>query len=395
MANELYLPQAEYRPAPTSASWTLRVFVLGLLVLIGWGAVSQIDQVTRASAQMIAKGRTQVVQSPDGGVLKELLVQEGDAVKAGQLLASLEKARANAAVDDSGAKIAALRVTLTRLHAELANKPLVFDADLRQYPLYIRNQTALYQQRKRAINEDVAALESMRVLANDELQMNAKLEATGDVSRSDILRLRRQVTELQSQITNKRNKYYQDAQAEMTKAQEDLNSQTESLRDRTQLLKQTALYAPADGIVKNVLVTTVGGVLRPGEALLEILPTDRTLIAEAKISPADIAFVRLGQSASVSLDAYDSAIFGNLKGEVVYISADTLREESQRQGGPQTYYRVHVQIKGHSFEGERADKIEVRPGMTATVSIKAAERSVLSYLTKPVIKTLSQSLGEH
>ena len=395
MANELYLPQAEYRPAPTSASWTLRVFVLGLLALLGWGAVSKIDQVTRASAQMIAKGRTQVVQSPDGGVLKELLVQEGDIVKAGQLLASLEKARANAAVDDSDAKIAALRVTLTRLHAEMTNKPLVFDIDLQQYPLYIRNQTALYKQRKRAIADDVAALESMSALANDELQMNARLEATGDVSRSDILRLRRQVAELQSQITNKRNKYYQDAQAEMTKAQEDLNSQTESLRDRTQLLKQTALYAPADGIVKNVLVTTMGGVLRPGEVLLEILPTDRTLIAEAKISPADIAFVRMGQSASVSLDAYDSAIFGNLKGEVVYISADTLREESQRQGGLQTYYRVHVQIKGHSFEGDRADKIEVRPGMTATVSIKAAERSVLSYLTKPVIKTLSQSLGEH
>lgn len=394
MPQELYLPEAKPRAASLAASWTLRVFVLGLMVLLAWSSVSKIDQVTRASAQIIAKGRTQVVQSPDGGVLKVLLVQEGDAVKAGQLLAHLEKARANAAVDDSDAKIAALRVTLTRLQAEVAGQPLVFEPSLQQYPLYIRNQTALYQQRQLAFKEDIAALEAIRVLASEELQMNAKLEKTGDVSRADILRLRRQVTELESQITNKHNKYFQDIRAEMTKAQEELNSQNESLRDRSQLLKQTALYAPADGIVKNVLVTTVGGVLRPGEALLEILPTDRTLIAEAKVSPADIAFVRLGQSASVSLDAYDSTVFGNLKGEVLYISADTLKEEVQRQGGLQTYYRVHVQINGTSFADGRADKIKVRPGMTATVSIKAAERTVLSYLTKPVIKTLSQSMGE-
>jgi adhesin transport system membrane fusion protein len=133
--------------------------------------------------------------------------------------------------------------------------------------------------------------------------------------------------------------------------------------------------------------------LRAGEVVLEILPTGSKLIAEAKVSPADIAFVSLGQAATVSLDAYDSAIFGSLVGEVVYISADTLKDE-QRQG-TQTYYRVHVQIKGHTYQGERAHKIEMRPGMTASVSIKSAERSVLSYLTKPITKTLSQSLGEH
>jgi membrane fusion protein, adhesin transport system len=177
-------------------------------------------------------------------------------------------------VNDSHGKVAALRITLARLQAETYGQALKFDPSLQKFPEYIRNQTQLYTKRKSAIEEDVGSLENMVKLAQHELNMNLSLEKTGDVSKSEILRLQRAVADLQAQITNKRNKYFQDAQAEMTKAQEELNTQSEQLRERSQVLQHTELRAPSAGVVKNLKVTTMGGVLRPGDTVLEILPTD-------------------------------------------------------------------------------------------------------------------------
>lgn len=377
---------------PVRSRWSLRVMVMGLLLLLLWSAVGKIDQVTRAQAQIIAADRTQLVQSPDGGVVTQLHVKEGEVVKAGQLLVTLQKERAAAAVSDSHAKVAALRITLARLHAEVYGKPLVFEADLLAYPDYIRNQTDLYNKRQRAFKDDVNALENILSLAEDELRINRQLEATGDVSRAEVLRLQRSAADVRAQLAGKRNKYFQDAQAEMTKAQEELSTQNEQLRDRSQVLEHTELLAPVDGVVNNIKVNTVGGVVRAGETVIELLPSGDNLIAEAKVPPADIAFVAVGQDTSVKLDAYDSSIFGAMHGKVSYISPDVLTEESKQ--GPVTYYRVRIDITSTEFKGEKAKEIHLRPGLTATVEIKAMERTVLSYLTKPISKTFSQSLGE-
>jgi adhesin transport system membrane fusion protein len=364
----------------------------GVLLLLGWAFVAEIDQVTRAPATIIAAARTQLVQSVESGVVTRLHVKEGDVVKAGQLLVTLEKERAQAAVDDSSAKVAALRITLTRLQAEVYGKPLQFDKSLMAYVDYVRNQTELYEKRKRAFTDDVNALENILAIARTELRINQALLPTGDVSRAEILRLQRTEADIQAQLTNKRNKFFQDSQAEMTKAQEDLSSQTEQLRDRSQLLDHTELVAPSDGMVNNIRATTLGAVVRPGDVVLELLPTGTDLVAEAKISPTDIAFVSVGQSASVKLDAYDSSIFGAMNGEVSYISPDVLTEDTKQ--GPNSYYRVRIRIKDTEFKGKKASEITVRAGLTASVDIKAAERTVLSYLTKPIAKTFSQSMGE-
>lgn len=375
---------------PRRARWTLRVAMVGLVALVAWAAVARIDQVTRAQAQVIASARTQVIQAVELGVVSRLHVREGDDVKAGQLLVTLEKARAEAAVEDAQSKVAALRAALVRLRAEVYGEPLVFDAELMAYPEYVRNQRALYERRKQAIDEDVASLRGAMELARQELDMNQKLVATGDVSLADVLRLKRMVAEIQAQIANKRNKYFQDSQAEMTKAQEDLNIQTEQVRDRKQVLEHTELLAPLAGQVKNIQLTTVGAVAKPGDVIMEIVPTGDDLIVEAKISTADIAFVEIGQLASVKLDAYDYSIFGTMQGEVFYVSPDTLEEN--RQGRMEPYYRVQIRIRGRQFS--KGADVRIRPGMTASVDIKAMERSVLSYLTKPITKTLSQSMGE-
>ena len=372
--------------------WVLRAIGLALVCLVAWSTVAQIDQTTRAPAQVIAAARTQVIQAPDGGVVKAIYVKEGEMVRKGDVLVQLETARAKAAVDEASAKVAALEITLARLEAEVYGKPMKIDSALMKYEDFVRNQRALYQKRRKAIEEDISSLQKMLTLAQAELDMNSGLEATGDVSQTDILRLRRTVADIEAQIANNRNKYFQDSQTEMTRAQEQLNTEVETLRDRMQMLEHTELTAPADGLVKNIFITTVGGVIRQSETMLELVPTASDLIVEAKVSTKDIAYVKLGQSAKVNLDAYDSSIFGAMNGEVSYISPDTLQEDTAQ--GKQPYYRTLVLIKDAEFKSQNTENIQIRPGMTASVSIKARERSVFSYLTKPVTKTINQALGE-
>ena len=365
--------------------------LVGIIALVVWAYFAQIDQVTRAKGTIIASARTQDIQAVEGGVLTEILVKEGEDVTKGQLIVTLEEERAQAAVANSGSKIAALKAKIARLEAEIFERPLIFPEGIKNYSEYIENQTQLYNRRKQAIDQDVSSLQKMMVLAQQELSMNEPLLSYGDVSQADVIKLRRQVAEIQAQITNKRNKYFEEAQSEMTKAQEDLDTELEQLRDHSQVLGEKNLFAPTDGKVNNILVTTIGGVVKPGEIIMQILPTSSDLIVEAKIKPVDIAYVKEQQDATVKLDAYDYSIFGAMNGTVTYISPDTLMEQTPK--GEEPYYRVQIKITGAEFSG-RSDEIVIKPGMTASVDIKAQQRSVLSYLTKPITKTFSEGLGE-
>lgn len=386
---------------PSHSRWVMRTLIAGLLILLLWASVGKIDQVTRAHAVLLSSERTQLIQAPDGGVITAIHVQEGQSVKAGQVLVTLQKERAQAAVSDTQAKVAALRIALVRLNAEIDDKnTLSFPAELQHYTEYIRNQTNLFKKRRTAFTEDVQSLDNIIRLAQEELHINRSLQKQGDVSRAEVLRLERSLADVKAQRSNRKNKYLQDTQAEMTKAQEDLNSQLEQLKERSQLLEHTELVAPMDAIVNSIKLTTIGGVARPGETVLELLPEQDQLLAEAKVPPSDIAFVKVGQSASVKLDAYDSSIFGAIRGEVTYISADALNADKPSPSGPAsamnppTFYIVRIKLLKNEFRGDRAQDIHVRPGLTAQVEIKAMERTVLSYLTKPISKTFSQSLGE-
>lgn len=362
-----------------------------LIVLITWASFAKIDQVTRAQATVIASARTQEIQASDGGVVKEILVKEGDEVKKDGLLLVLEEERAQASLDNSAAKVAALQAKIARLEAEIFDRPLKFGEELQKYPEYLQNQKQLYQRRRQAIKQDVASLQSMLALAKKELALNEPLLQYGDVAQADVIRLQRQVADIEAQINNKQNRYFEEAQAELTKAQEDLQAEQEQLKDRAQVLEEKRLYAPTDGKVNNIKITTIGGVVKPGEVIMELLPTSSDLVVEAKVRPVDIAYVSEGQKASVKLDAYDYSIFGAMTGEVVYISPDTLMQQTPR--GEEPYYRVQIRI-GKAQYAKRAEEIVIRPGMTASVDIKARERTVLSYLTKPITKTLSEGLGE-
>ncbi len=371
-----------------------RMSIAFLVLFFLWASFFKIDQVVHAQGQVIASSRTQVVQAADGGVLVDMKVQEGDEVEAGQIIAVLEKERVLASFTESQGKVMALRMNVARLQAEIGDQPLVFDPAIQKnYPTLYETQMNLYKQRTKAIDDQLAVLKDNVNLAQQELNMNQPLEKMGDISKADILKLKRTVNEARNQYASTKNKYLQDASAELNKAQEDLNSQEQTLADREQLLEHTDIVAPATGIVKSIKVTTLGGVVRQGDEILQILPTESDLVVEAKLKPADMANIKVGETAKVKLDAYDYAIFGTMSGTVTYVSADTLQEDTKT--GPMTYYRVKVAITEKDFKkSQRVNDIEVRPGMTATVDIQTGKRSVLSYLTKPLTKTFTEAFRE-
>ncbi len=371
---------------------TLWTTAFALIVFLVWADFAVIDQITRAPGQVIASQRSQVIQSQDGGTIEQLLVKDGDTVDRGQVLVRLEKARSEASYLEARAKSAGLTATVARLRAEVFGGEPVFPPMLANYPQFRDNQLVLFRKRKSAIEEEVSALETLVALAQRELEMTQPLLKTGDVSRTEVLRLERQVAEVSAQITNKRNRYFQDAQAELSKALEDLAGIEQTMAQRITQVDQTELKAPLHGVVKNVRITTRGGVIRPGEEVMQIVPLEDDLLIEARVMPADIAFIKPGLSATVKIDAYDYTIYGDLPGKLTYISPDTLTEDLRQ--GEQPYYRVRVRTDGRRFSGRPNEDLEIQPGMTATVEIRTGSNTVLKYLTKPVVKTLSEALRE-
>lgn len=372
----------------------LFISLVGFGLFLLWAAFAELDQVTRAPGSVISSSRSQVLQTVDGGVLKELLVKEGDTVETNQLIAKLDRTKFESSYLESRAKAVALKMNVDRLRAEVLDKPLIFDSDSKLYPQFLANQKTLFEKRQFSIRQELSALETALSLAKQELEITEPLLKTGDISRSEILKLQRQVADLSAQITNRRNKYFQDSQAELSRAEEELAGVLQVMTQRKEQLEATEFRAPMRGIVKNIRVTTKGGVLRAGEELMQIVPLDDDLIIEAKVRSADIGFLKTGLPASIKIDAYDYTIYGSLSGRVTYISADTLKEESPRPGQEAEFYRAWIQVQEKFFSKRKGEKLELQPGMTATVEIKTGSNTVLRYITKPVIKTVSESMGE-
>lgn len=377
------------RQRPHLIIWlTLLIFV----IFTAWASTAEIVQFTRAPGQVIASSRTQIIQSSDGGVVEALLVKEGDLVSKDQLLVKLDTTKAEAGYLESRAKATALRATKARLDAEIMGGEPKFPPEVAQYPQFKENQLLLLRKRRQAIEGELAALKSILDLANRELEMNQPLLARGDTSQAEVLKIQRQVADLQSQIINKRNKYTQELQTEISKVEEDLASAEQTMAQRKDLLDRTKLVSPVSGVVKNVRITTLGGVVRASEEVMQIVPLEDALVVEAKVKPADIAFLKPGLQANVKIDAYDYTIYGSLEGKVAYISADTLTEDLKQN--EQAYYRVQVRTSGKHFSGRPDQTLEIQPGMTATVEIETGSNTVLRYLIKPLIKTVSESMGE-
>ncbi len=386
-----------------SSTWTPHRFpMLWLLagivsLLVVFAAFFEIDQAVRAQGQVIPGSRTQVIQAVDGGMLIALRVKEGDRISAGQVLGELEPDRARAGFSQAQAEVASREIGLIRANAELSgDAPRYTKEYQRAWPKFIAAQIGIYRQRKRSLEEQLGTLNDALNLSQDELAMNERLFQSGDISKSEVMRAQRQVLELQARLSDVRNKVFQEIRTEIAKLEDDLSASRHKLAERKNTLEHTRLVAPMDGIVKYVRITTVGGVLKPGDELMQISPVDDELLAEIKVNPVDVGDLKQGLPVSLRFDAFDSSIYGNLKGELRYISPDTLSEQGSN-GQTQVYYRALVTINWPASRTQGVHRIQlqdIKPGMTATADVLTGKRTILYYLAKPIVRAFSGALTE-
>lgn len=373
-----------------AAVWLM---VLVVVSLVTWSRLAEIDLLTRAPATVIASSKTKVVQSADRGVVRSIHVSEGDRVSEGDTVLVLDRSQSESEVNEIEAELAGLLATRVRLEAEIGDKEqIMFPASLDGYPKFKANQLDLFERRRATLSGEVASVSSSIRSVTKELSLLRPLVDKGDVSQTEVIRLERQLSELEGRLRTTTNTFRRDASASRDRVDAEIASLRQRLKQRQGLLDRTSLIAPVNGIVKRLSVNTEGAVVSPGEVLMEILPVEDSLVVEAKISPAEIAFVGQGMEAIVKVDAYDYTIFGELTGVLTYVSADTLVERVQ--GIEQPFYRAQITIEGPRFKKHRGRGLDILPGMTAMVEIKTGKSTVFDYLAKPVVKTVSESFTD-
>ena len=357
--------------------------LIGLVVFFVWAWFAMLDEVTVGTGKVTPSSHAQVIESLDGGIVNALLVQEGDIVEQGEMLARLDPTRFQSNYGEAAARARALRASSERLRAELTGEPLTFSEESLREPNLVARERQLYESRRRNLNETVSNLQKTLELINAEIRMTQPLVAKGAAGQVEVIRLQRQVAELRGKIDEARNQYAVRAREEQVKNDADLDAQIQAMAGKADQLDRATLYSPVRGVVKDIQVTTVGGVLQPGGKLMEIVPLEDKLLIETRINPRDIAYIRPGLPATVKVTAYDSSIYGNLNGNVEVVSPDTIQDEVQRD---QFYYRVYVRTEHAELENRSGKRFPILPGMVASVEIKTGQKTVMDYLIKPLNK---------
>jgi len=367
---------------------------IAIIPFLIWSNYAYIDQKSTTKGNVIASQKTQKIQSAIDGVIDEIKVKEGQLVNSDNILVTLEKKQNKAALDGIQAKVASLRVKLFRLKAEVYGNKLRFPKDFvdEEYQEFIDTQKKLFSLRQKAIADEVQSFDNSLKLKKEELKLNKPLVQSGDIGRMKLINIEKEISELQGQILNAKNKYFQAAQEEMTEAEEELSINEQLLNEKEVTLQRSEIRSQMNAIVKDILITTKGAKVRPGDVILELVPLDDKLIIEAKLSPIDISYVKVGQKAYVKLDTYDFSIFGMFEGKVSYISPDTIVEETNK--GEEYHFKVQITLDRTKLVSKNGESIQIAPGMGAQVDIITGERTVMHYLTKPIIKTLDESFIE-
>jgi adhesin transport system membrane fusion protein len=418
-----------------SARLALWLALLFWVVALLWAALARVDEFTVAEGRVIPSSRVQLVQNLEGGIIAEVLVKEGDAVRKGQALLRIDKVRFSAASQEGQAKYRALLARIARLQAESTGAAFIAPPALaRSHPALAAEEASLYASRQQALRGNLAVLQQQagqreqelnekrsreqqlalsHALVSKELAMVSPMARQGYITQLEALRLERQANDLKGELDAARlaqprlaaalrearekidestAQFRADARKELSVAraeQEALAAANTELEDR---LRRTDVAAPVAGVVKQLKVHSVGGVIQPGMELMEIVPQDDALLVEARVRPADIAFLKVGQEAMVKLSAYDFAIYGGFPGTLEKIGADTLVPDKPGEKA-ESYYQVQIRTRGNTPTG--ADKpLTILPGMVATADIRTGERTVLHYLLKPIVKVRDAMLRE-
>ncbi len=357
-------------------------WVAVMLVAFGaWAYVFEVDEVSTGSGKVIPTSREQIIQSLEGGIVTELNVGEGDIVKQGQVLARLDPTKTESNFDESASKYRASLASVARLQAEVNSKPLAFPAELARYPALISAETDLFNTRRKGLEESLAGVRSSLGLVRSELEITENLAKVGAASNVEVLRLKRQKAELELKLSQARSDYMVRAGEDLAKVNADVQTLSSVMRGRSDSVTRLTLRSPVRGIVKDIEVTTIGGIIPPNGRLMQIVPLDEQLLIEARVSPRDIAFIHPDQVAKVKITAYDYAIYGGMDGKVVTISPDTIQDEVK----PEVfYYRVFIRTDADTLKNKAGKTFSIVPGMIASVDIKTGQKTVLDYLIKPM-----------
>ncbi len=419
---------------PRMAAQLLLFAIAGFVVwAVIWAAHAEIDQVSSGTGRVIPSRQIQVVQNLEGGILSELLVREGETVEAGQVLMHLDDTQLTSDFGENQVKALGLQAVIARLQAELSEEPLLFPAVVQEaMPQVTEAEAALYgaradelasalnrlgeqlNQRRRELEETEARIVQLTrsvTLTRQEIAILAPLVERGINAPIDLIRLRREenqyvgdlavaektrerlqagLAEIEAETAETRAQFRSRALQELNEAQVNLQALQQVLTSRGDRVRRAIIRAPTAGTVKQLFVTTLGGVVRPGQDLVEIVPTEDTLLVEARLRPADIAFIYPSQAAKVKITAYDFTVYGSLPASVEHISADTIEDEASGE----SFYLVRVKTDVADLRDKQGEPLPVIPGMTAAVDILTGKRTVLQYILNPFLKVGQRALRE-
>lgn len=379
-----------------------------LVVFVIWAHFAILDEVKRGEGRVIPSQQIQVIQSLEGGIVNEILVREGAIVDKDQVLMKIDDTKFSSEYGELQERRAALAARVARLEAEARGRSeITFPDQLPQSA--VAAETSVFNMRVKKVARDVDVLTqqvtrlsgSLKLL-DRELTITRNLYEKKVVPEIEMIRLQRQETEMKGQLAEAQAKinsivtsFRSQADEDLAKSRGDLAVLEENMKSAQDRLRRTDLKAPVHGIVNKLNVTTIGAVVQPGANLIEIVPLDDTLLVEGRIRPQDIAFIRAGQEAVVKISAYDSSVYGTLKGKVERISADTIVDEKpDATGRKETFYRVVVRTD-KNYLGSAEAPLPIIPGMVTTVEVLTGRKSVLDYILKPARILRSEALREH
>jgi len=410
----------------------LVIIFLFFVVFILWSSFATLDETARGEGQVIPTSEIQVIQNLEGGIVDAFFVQEGAMVKKDQPILRLKDVGANSELGSNNARYLGLLATVTRLQAEVEGKDtVVFPEDvMKGAPKSVTEELAAFRANRDKTSGQVRVLEEQLVqrrqevseltmrasdldavirLSREEKSMIEPLVARGSAPKIELVQLERGIKEKQTELNGVRqaipraNAAISEAQARISEMRSttiaqsqnelatkmiEMNTVKETLGALTDRKDRTEIRSPVNGKIKDFKINTVGGVVKPGDPIVEIVPMDEQLLVEAKIKPSDIARLRPNMPAMVKITAYDFTIYGGLKGEVVDISADTIKNEKG-----ESFYRVKVKTFENSLK-RKGEELPIIPGMVATVDIQTGKKTVMEYLMKPFVKTMQNSMNE-
>lgn len=362
----------------------LWVLITCIILTIIWAALAELDEVTRGEGRVIPYSRTQKIQSLEGGIIDSIVVKEGEVVKPGQLLVRLDRTHFLTSFQETSNQARALSATIARLDAEVLGKDNIdFGPDIAPTSQLAQAQLALFNSRREKLVESSRAIEQQIHLAQQQLTLITPLVSKHAVSQMEALKLRQDISTLKGRLIELKSTYAQDAYTELSQRKAELSAIEPIVLQRQDQLERTEIVSPVNGRVNTILINTRGGVIAPGEPIMEITPVEDTLFIEAKIKPRDVAFIVPGMPARVKITAYDYSIYGDLKGTVTQISADTIEENSVH--GKEFFYQVLIKTDGSELK-RNGRALPIIPGMVAEVDIISGKRSVLNYLLRPLVK---------